>query len=240
MPPKNPVRIAETAWRRVAEDEHELARPDDLVDETGRPGQDEDPEDGPARVHPRQVGIDDIARTLQGRRFAPRTLGDALGAGHPDRHGGREDGEAGERQIGLARVTPRDEAAVRRAAARSRRRPTASTKPPPPERCTGPGSGCCRPRRRRPGSTRRTMPTGLVQGEAHADDRRPRLLRQPPRRRQRGGAGEVHHAEPGAELDHAPRPRTPRASAPSPRTIASAMNSRRSRTGARPRPGGTR
>ena len=37
---------------RIAEDQHELARPDDLVDETGRPGQDEDPEDSPASSHP--------------------------------------------------------------------------------------------------------------------------------------------------------------------------------------------
>ena len=39
----------------VAEDEDQLARPDDLVDETGRTGQDEDADDGGGTLHRRSV-----------------------------------------------------------------------------------------------------------------------------------------------------------------------------------------
>ena len=51
IPPKNPVEDRRHGLGRVAEDEDQLARPDDLVDEAGRPGQDEDREDRPARSH---------------------------------------------------------------------------------------------------------------------------------------------------------------------------------------------
>ncbi len=130
MPAEEPGEDRRDGLGRVAEDQHELARPDDLVDETGRPGQDEDPEDGPARVHPRQVGIDDITRTLQGSRFAPRTLGDAARAGHPDRDRGGQDREPGERQVRIGQRDSGDEQQFPGPAADQRRRRRQATNPP--------------------------------------------------------------------------------------------------------------
>ena len=47
----------------VAVDEDQLARPDDLVDQAGGPGQDEDREDRPARAHPMKVRTGRVAAT---------------------------------------------------------------------------------------------------------------------------------------------------------------------------------
>ena len=166
---------------RVAEDEHELARPDDLVDEPGRPGQDEDAEDGPARVHPRQVGIDDLAYVTGPKVRACRS---AMPGPAPDRERPRGR-EAGERQIGR----------------RGRRR---EQSPPRPTAAGGQGRTPDRARRYGTGIRRAASRTlDRLENDAH------RPGQGEPRRRSRSRRGirfepatEGRRRRRGAELDH--------------------------------------